>query len=64
MGWVDYDFGYSSVCLVLLGQMGIWQKRLVNRAKKWNIIKLKSQPNQGTQKLEPPCTYQKKFSDF
>ena len=27
MGWVDYDFGHSSVCLVLLGQMGIWQIR-------------------------------------
>ena len=25
LGWVDYDLGYSIVCLVLLGQMGIWQ---------------------------------------
>ena len=33
LGWVDYDFGHSSVCLVLLGQMGIWQNRLVNRAR-------------------------------
>ena len=28
LGWVDYEFGKSSVCLVLLGQMGAWQNRL------------------------------------
>ena len=26
--WVDYYFGHSSVCLVLLG---LWQNRLVNQ---------------------------------
>ena len=33
LGWVNYDFGHSSVCLVLLEQMGIWLNRLGNRAK-------------------------------
>ena len=55
LGWVDYDFGHSSVCLVLLGQMGIWQNRPVNRARWWNI-KNQSQPNQGTQPPESTCT--------
>ena len=46
LGWVDYDFGHSSVSLVLLGQMEIWQSRLVNRAR-WRDIKNQRQPNQG-----------------
>ena len=46
LGWVDYNFGHSSVCLVLLWQMGIWQNRLINRARWWNI-KNQSQPNHG-----------------
>ena len=29
LGWVDYDLGHSIVCLLLLGQMGVWQNRLV-----------------------------------
>ena len=53
-GWVDYDFGHSSVCLVLLVLMGIWQNRPVNRARWWNI-KNQSQPNQGTSPPESPC---------
>ena len=28
MGWVDPDFGYSTVCPILLGQMRIWQNWL------------------------------------
>ena len=28
LGWVDFHFGHSTVCLVLLGQLGIWQNRL------------------------------------
>ena len=47
LGLVDYDFGYSPVCLVLLWQIGIWQNRLVDRVQWWNITIL-SQPNQGT----------------
>ena len=52
LGWVDNDFSHSSVCLVLLGQMRIWQNRLVNRVRWW-IIKYQSQPNQG---MQPPVT--------
>ena len=25
LGWVDFDFDYSTVCLILLGLMGKWQ---------------------------------------
>ena len=28
LGWIDFDFGYSTFCLVLLGLMGSWQKWL------------------------------------
>ena len=28
LGWVDLDFDCSTVCLILLGLVGIWQKRL------------------------------------
>ena len=44
LGWVDYDFGHSAVCLVLLGPLGIWQNRLVNRARWWNIKIQSTQP--------------------
>ena len=37
LGWVDYDLGHSVVCLVLHDQMWIWQNRLGNWAKWWNI---------------------------
>ena len=28
LGWVDLNFDYSTVCLILPGLMGVWQKRL------------------------------------
>ena len=37
LGWVESDLFHCTVCPVLLGQMGIWQNRLVNRARWWNI---------------------------
>ena len=46
LGWVNYDFGHSTVCLVLLGQMGIWHNWLYSWARCWTIHHL-SQPNQG-----------------
>ena len=36
-GWDDIDLSHSTVCLVLHGQMGIWQNRLGRGAKWWNI---------------------------
>ena len=30
LGWVDLDFGCSTVCQILLGLMGIWHKRLAS----------------------------------
>ena len=37
LGWVDYDIGHFSVCPFLLGQLKIWQNRLDNWARCWNI---------------------------
>ena len=44
LGWVESDLFHSTVCPVLLGQMGIWQNRLVSRARWWNIKKIKVIP--------------------
>ena len=46
LGGVDHDFGHSSLCLFLLGQMRISQNRLVNRTRWWNI-KNQIERNQG-----------------
>ena len=40
LGWVDFDFSHSTVCPILLGQMGIWQNWLYSWAKWWNIQNL------------------------
>ena len=37
MGWVDFDFGCSTVCQILLVQMGIWQNWLGTQATWWKI---------------------------
>ena len=37
LGWVDIDLRHSTICLVLLGQMGIWLNWLGSWAKWWNI---------------------------
>ena len=37
LGWVDIDLRHSTICLVLLGQMGIWLNWLGSWAKGWNI---------------------------
>ena len=36
LGWVDLNFDYSTVCLILPGLMGVWQKRLGSWARWWN----------------------------
>ena len=36
LGWVDLNFDYSTVCLILLGLMGVWQKRMGSWARWWN----------------------------
>ena len=43
-GWIDLDFGYSTVCLVLLGLIRNWQNWLSMWARWWNITD-QSQPN-------------------
>ena len=51
LGWVDHEFGHSSVCLVLPWQMGIWQNRLVKRARWWNIKNPSTQPRYVTTRV-------------
>ena len=36
LGWVDLNFDYSTVCLILPGLMGVWQKWLGSWARWWN----------------------------
>ena len=35
LGWVDLDFECSTVCPIMSGLMGIWQKELSKWAKWW-----------------------------
>ena len=54
--WVYFDFSCSTVCPVLLGVMGIWQKRLGSWAKMAEHPN-QSQPNPGLRADESPCTH-------
>ena len=36
LGWVDLDFGCSTVCPILPRLIGIWQKWLCSWARRWN----------------------------
>ena len=47
---VDFDLGCSTVCLIQLGLMGIWQKRLDKMVQHQNQI----QPNQFHEQMEHP----------
>ena len=51
--WVDFDFGCSILCLVLLRLMGNWQNWLTSWAQWWNII-AQSQPNPSICADGPP----------
>ena len=44
-GWVDLAFECSTVCPILQGLMGIWQKRL-GRWPRWFNIQIKVKPTQ------------------
>ena len=59
-GWVDIGFGCFTLCLVLPGLMGIWQKWLSSWARWWNIPN-QSQPNPGSPGYGPLCTYHSFF---
>ena len=54
LGLVDCDFECSPVCPVLLGLVGIWQKRLCNWAR-WSNIQIKFNPNPGARAEGTPC---------
>ena len=45
LGFVDLNFECSTVCPILLGLMGIWQKRLGSWARWWNT-EIKVNPTQ------------------
>ena len=54
LGWVDLDFGCSTVCPILLGLVEIWQKRLSSRENWWNVPN-QSQPDPGLPGVGSPC---------
>ena len=56
VGWVDSDLGCSTLCLVLLGLLGNWQKWLSSWEVWWNILN-HSQPNPTVRPDAPPCIY-------
>ena len=51
--WVDLDFERSTVCLILLGLMEIWQKRLGKWARWWNT-QMKINPTQVHEQMGHP----------
>ena len=54
MGWVDYDFGNSTVCQVLPRQMGVWQNGWVT-GQEGGTSQIKVNPTHVTDHLSP-CT--------
>ena len=52
LGWVDFDCVSSTVCLVLLGLMGIWKNRL-SSGSEWNIQN-KVNPTQVRELMDQP----------
>ena len=51
--WVDLDFERSTVCLILLGLMEIWQKQLGKWARWWNT-QMKINPTQVHEQMGHP----------
>ena len=51
LGWVGIDFSCANICPVLLGLLGIWQKRLCSRVR-WRNTELKVNPTYPTQVSE------------
>ena len=54
--YVDLDFECSTVCLTLLGLMGIWQKWLGSWARWWNT-EIKVNPTQVSAHQGTPCSF-------
>ena len=53
LGWVEFDISCSTVCPVLLGLMGIWQKWLGSWVSRWNI-EFKVKPTQVSEQMKHP----------
>ena len=56
LGWVDFNFGCYTLCLVLPGLMGNWQNWLSCWARWWNIPN-QNQPNPCSLGDGSPCRY-------
>ena len=62
LGWVDFDFAYSTVYLILLVQTRDWQNWLSSWASGWNI-QMKANPTQVRKLMVQPvevhllCTF-------
>ena len=54
LGWVDFEFCHSTTCLVLLGQMEVWQNWLVQLGKRMKHPN-QSQPHPGPRPPGSPC---------
>ena len=54
LGWVDFDFGFPTLCLVLPGLMRNWQNWLSSWAR-WRNISIQSQfPTEVRQEMDLP----------
>ena len=61
LGWVDFDFGCSTLCLFLPGLMRNWLIWMSRWAVWWNMLN-HSQPNPTVRPDAPPCTTLKLIS--
>ena len=50
LGWVDFDFESSTVCPILPGLMGIWQKLLGKYTRLWNA-EIQANPTQVREQM-------------
>ena len=53
LGWVDFDFGCSTLCLVLPGLMGYWQNWL-SSWEEGGTSQIKVNPTEVRQEMNPP----------
>ena len=61
LGFIYLDFECSTLCLTLLGLMGIWQKWLSSWARWWST-ELKVKPTQVYEHMRHPVYQAQKFT--
>ena len=57
LGWVDLNFDYSTVCLILPGLMGVWQKWLGSWGRRGNSQIQVNRTQVRDQMVHPVHTY-------